>query len=75
LLESTRAAVALRRAGVGSGLVVETILRAGQLAADHATLAAVDLNPVIATATRCVVTDAVIRVSARSTSSATVRRL
>lgn len=75
LLEESRAGKALYRAEVGSGFVIDTILRAAQLAAEHPEIGVLDLNPVIATADRCCVTDAVIRVAPPRYPEATLRRL
>ncbi|WP_117000595.1 GNAT family N-acetyltransferase [Desertimonas flava] len=75
LLEESRAGMALQRAEVGSGFVIDIILRAAQLAAEHPEIVTLDLNPVIATQDRCCVTDAVIRVAPLRYPGATLRRL
>lgn len=75
LLAESRAGVALQRAGVGSGMVIDTMLRTAQLAAEHPEIAVVDLNPVIVTAAGCCVTDAVMRVAPQRVPGATLRRL
>lgn len=75
LLEESRAGKALQRAEVGSGFVIDMILRAAQLAAEHPEITMLDLNPVIATQDRCCVTDAVIRVAPPRHPEATLRRL
>ena len=68
LIAASRAGSALQQAQVGTGTLVDAIVRVGQLAADHHQLIEVDLNPIITTNAMCAVTDAVIRVAAgRST--------
>jgi acyl-CoA synthetase (NDP forming)/GNAT superfamily N-acetyltransferase len=74
MLAESRAGFSLQTAGIGSGQLVDVILRAAQLAADHAEITLLDLNPVIVTATGCQVTDALVRV-APTTRGAVLRRL
>jgi acyl-CoA synthetase (NDP forming) len=75
LLTESRAGPALQRAGIGSGFVVDTVLRAAQLASEHAEIAVLDLNPVIATGDGCRVTDAVVRVAPVLRPEQALRRL
>jgi len=75
LLEESRASIALRRGGFGSGFAVETTLRAAQLAAEHPAIATLDLNPVIATPDACVVTDATIRIAPGTSPAGALRHL
>ena len=75
LLADSRVGPSLRSAGIGSGHLVDLVLRAAQLAAEHAEFGLVDLNPVIVTATGCQVTDAMIRVAPVARPDAALRRL
>ena len=63
LVAESRAGQALGQAGIDVAPFVDTLVRAAQLAADHAEIAALDLNPVIVTAAGCCVTDAVVAVA------------
>lgn len=63
MLGESRAGVRLQAAGIGSGQLIDLILRVAQLAAEHAEITVLDLNPVIVTATECQTTDAVVHVA------------
>lgn len=75
LISSSRARPALEQAGIGTGPLVDILVRAAQLAADHHEFVDVDLNPVIATGDACCVTDAIVRVAPAERSIPALRRL
>jgi hypothetical protein len=75
LVAESRAGSALEHAGLDSSFLVETVMRTAQLAADHAELVEIDLNPVIATKGSCCVTDAVVRIAAVQGPAGALRRL
>ena len=52
LISESRAGAALQQAEIGTGLLVDTLIRAAQLAADHPEFVDIDLNPVTPPATR-----------------------
>jgi len=75
LISESRAAAALQQAEIGTGLLVDTLIRAAQLAADHPEFVDIDLNPVITTSDSCCVTDAIIRISPVDRPEGALRRL
>ena len=75
LISESRAGAALQQAEIGSGLLVDTLIRAAQLAADHPEFVDIDLNPVITTSELCCVTDAIIRISPADRPEGALRRL
>lgn len=75
LVGGSRAAPALAQSSIGTGLLVDVLVRVGRLAADHPELVDIDLNPIIVTADTCSVTDAVIRVSSAERAPSALRRL
>ena len=64
LVAESRAGPALVHAGIDPMVLVDTLTRAAQLAADHAEITSLDLNPVIVAAGGCYVTDAVVTAGA-----------
>ena len=75
LISESRAGAALQQAEIGTGLLVDTLIRAAQLAADHPEFVDIDLNPVITTSDSCCVTDAIIRISPVDRPEGALRRL
>lgn len=63
LVADSPAAVALHAAGLGTGDVLDVVVRVGLLAATHPEIAAIDLNPVIVNEHGAVATDAAIRLA------------
>jgi len=62
LIAASRAGPALERAGLEAGSLADVLVRVAQLAVDHPAITLIDLNPVIVSAGRAPVTDAVITV-------------
>jgi hypothetical protein len=62
LIAASRAGPALERAGLDAGSLADVLVRVAQLAVDHPAITLIDLNPVIVSAGRAPVTDAVITV-------------
>ena len=60
LVAESRAGPALTHAGIDPAAVIDVLIRAAQLIADHAEITVLDLNPVITTGAGCYVTDAVV---------------
>jgi acyl-CoA synthetase (NDP forming)/GNAT superfamily N-acetyltransferase len=75
LVAESRAGPALGHAGIDQADLIDLVIRAGQLAADHPEITGLDLNPVITTASGCCVTDAVVSVAPVSRSDGALRRL
>jgi acyl-CoA synthetase (NDP forming) len=75
LLAESRAGPGLDHAGIDPTAVVDTLIRAGQLAADHAEITVLDLNPVIVSTVGCSVTDAVVTLAPVVHPSRALRRL
>jgi hypothetical protein len=75
LLAESRAGAALAAQNLDADAVVDTILRAGQLVADHPEISMLDLNPMIVSGAGCWVTDAVISVAAHDQVATPIRRL
>jgi acyl-CoA synthetase (NDP forming) len=75
LVAESRAGPQLTHARVDPAPLVETLIRAAQLAADHAEIVALDLNPVIASESGCTVTDAVVEVAPVARPVGALRRL
>jgi acyl-CoA synthetase (NDP forming)/GNAT superfamily N-acetyltransferase len=75
LLAGSRAGPALHDAELTSAPVVEMLMRAAQLVSDHDEIAAVDLNPIIASADGVAVTDAVVHVRPPRPATGPIRRL
>jgi acyl-CoA synthetase (NDP forming) len=75
LVAESRAGPQLAHAGVDPTALVDALVRAAQLAADHAEITALDLNPVITSESGCAVTDAVVEVAPVARPAAALRRL
>lgn len=75
LVAASRVGHALEQAGIDPEAVVDTLIRAAQLAADHAEITRLDLNPVITTTTGCCVTDAVVTIAPVARPATALRRL
>ena len=75
LVADSRAGPALVHAGIDPTDLIETLTRAAQLAADHAEITSLDLNPVITTSTGCYVTDAVVKLTPVARPAGALRRL
>jgi acyl-CoA synthetase (NDP forming) len=73
MLRSTRAGAAISH--LDEDHVVDLLVRVGQLVADHAEIAELDLNPVIVSDRGAVVTDAVVRLDAHIAGDGPIRRL
>jgi acyl-CoA synthetase (NDP forming)/GNAT superfamily N-acetyltransferase len=75
LVAESRAGPQLIQAGLDPAALVDTLIRAAQLAADHAEITALDLNPVITSETGCAVTDAIVEVAPVGRPVGALRRL
>jgi acyl-CoA synthetase (NDP forming)/GNAT superfamily N-acetyltransferase len=75
LVAESRAGPALAQAGIEPSAVVDTVIRAAQLAAEHVEISSLDLNPVITTRTGCYVTDAIVTVAPLDHPAGALRRL
>jgi acyl-CoA synthetase (NDP forming)/GNAT superfamily N-acetyltransferase len=75
MLRETRVGDALGDYGIDAGTLVNVIVRAAQLAADHHRIVDLDLNPVLAFDGGTVVTDAVIRLVDSPESTVPLRQL
>jgi acyl-CoA synthetase (NDP forming)/GNAT superfamily N-acetyltransferase len=75
LVAESRAGPALTQAGIEPDAVVDTLIRAAQLAAEHVEISSLDLNPVITNRTGCYVTDAVVTVAPLDHPAGALRRL
>jgi acyl-CoA synthetase (NDP forming)/GNAT superfamily N-acetyltransferase len=75
LIAGSRAGPALERAGLDTGVVADLLVRVAQLAVDHHEITILDLNPVIVSAERAWVTDAVIAVQPVERVEPPIRRL
>lgn len=75
LLGESRAGKALDAQGLDPAGVIDTVLRAGQLVADHPEIALLDLNPMIVSAHECWVTDALIMVAPHEHVTVPLRQL
>jgi acyl-CoA synthetase (NDP forming)/GNAT superfamily N-acetyltransferase len=75
LIDGSRAGPALERAGLDAGSVADLLVRVAQLAVDHPAVTLIDLNPVIVSAGRVCVTDAVITVRPTEHIEHALRRL
>jgi acyl-CoA synthetase (NDP forming)/GNAT superfamily N-acetyltransferase len=75
LLGGSRAGPALHDAELASAPVVEMLMRVAQLVGDHDEIAAVDLNPIIASPETVAVTDAIVHVRPPRPSAGPIRRL
>jgi acyl-CoA synthetase (NDP forming)/GNAT superfamily N-acetyltransferase len=75
LVESTRAALALQQAELPPDALVETIVRIGQLMAEHPEIDELDCNPVIVSGAGCWVTDAAATLAAERPSELALRQL
>ena len=75
LVAESRAGPALAQAGIDPAALIDTLTRAAQLAADHAEITSLDLNPVITSATGCFVTDSVVTLAPVVRPAGALRRL
>ena len=75
LVAESRAWPALVQAGIDPAPLVDTLTRTAQLAADHAEITSLDLNPVITSPSGCAVTDAVVTVAPIARPAGALRRL
>jgi acyl-CoA synthetase (NDP forming) len=75
LVSESRAGPQLTQAGLDPAALVDTLIRAAQLAADHAEITALDFNPVITSEAGCAVTDAVVEVAPVGRPAGALRRL
>lgn len=75
MLTETLVGQALADAGFDPSPLVDTIVQASQLCADHADVDTLDLNPVIVSAGSATVTDLVIRLVDRPDDDGPIRRL
>jgi acyl-CoA synthetase (NDP forming)/GNAT superfamily N-acetyltransferase len=75
LVTESRAGPQLTQAGLDPATLVDTVIRVGQLAADHAEITALDLNPVITSESGSAVTDAIVDVAPVGRPSGALRRL
>jgi acyl-CoA synthetase (NDP forming)/L-amino acid N-acyltransferase YncA len=75
LVAESRAGAQLTHAGLDPAPLIDTLIRAAQLTADHAEIVALDLNPVIASEAGCIVTDAVVEVAPVARPIGALRRL
>ena len=73
--ESAEAGPALPGPASNRIAVVDTLIRAAQLAAEHVEISSLDLNPVITNRTGCYVTDAVVTVAPLDHPAGALRRL
>jgi acyl-CoA synthetase (NDP forming)/GNAT superfamily N-acetyltransferase len=63
LVAASRAGPALKRAGLGTDTIVDTLMRFAQLVSDHPEITAADLNPIIVSSDGAWVTDATIEIA------------
>jgi acyl-CoA synthetase (NDP forming) len=63
LVAESRAGHALAQAGIERDRFVDVVVRCAQLAAEHAEITTLDLNPVITTVTGCAVTDVAVTIA------------
>jgi acyl-CoA synthetase (NDP forming) len=75
LIAESPAGPQLSQAGLDPAPLVDTLIRAAQLAADHAEITVLDLNPVITSDSGTAVTDAVVEVAPVVRPAAALRRL
>ena len=74
-LNETRVGAALAESGIDTSPLVDTIVQASQLCADHHDVDLLDLNPVVVSATGAIVTDAVVVLFERPDGEDPIRRL
>ncbi len=75
LVDTSRVGRALDSADLDRAALIDTIVRVGQLMADHPALAEIDINPAIVSAEGCWPTDARIVVQPTASSDLPLRRL
>jgi hypothetical protein len=75
LVAESRVGPALAQAGIEPTALIDTLIRAAQLAAEHVEISSLDLNPVITTRDGCFVTDAVVTVAPLDHPAGALRRL
>ncbi len=75
LVRTSRAGAALARAGIGTGPLVDTIVRIGRLVYDHPQIAELDINPAIVSAGACHPVDVSLRLAAETALESPLRRL
>ncbi|HET9547166.1 MAG TPA: GNAT family N-acetyltransferase [Desertimonas sp.] len=75
LVTESRAGPALNQSVIDPAALVDLLTRTAQLAADHAEITALDLNPVIVGRHGCAVTDAVVRLAPVGRPPGALRRL
>jgi acyl-CoA synthetase (NDP forming)/GNAT superfamily N-acetyltransferase len=75
LIEGSRAGIALRSAHISIDALVETVVRVGQLMADHPEIGSLDINPAIVSARGCQIADVEMTLSAENHPDAALRRL
>ncbi|MEM1332162.1 MAG: GNAT family N-acetyltransferase [Actinomycetota bacterium] len=75
MLHETRVGPALAELGIDTSLLVDLVVSASQLAAQHPRVTELDLNPVVVARTRTVVTDATVSLSPAVAPSTPLRRL
>jgi acyl-CoA synthetase (NDP forming) len=75
LVAESRVGPALAQAGIEPTAVVDTLIRAAQLVAEHVEISSLDLNPVITNRHGCFVTDAVVTVAPLDHPAGALRRL
>jgi hypothetical protein len=75
LVASTRAGAALAAEGIDPAPLVDTVVRLGQLVADHPEIHDLDANPIIVSTLGCAVADVTIHVASAESSPSALRRL
>ncbi|MCU1397351.1 MAG: putative acetyltransferase [Acidimicrobiales bacterium] len=75
LVETSRVGGALAAAGIDDAPLIDTLIRLGQLMADHPELDEIDIDPAIVSVEGCVATDVRIRLDPSSRSALPIRRL
>jgi hypothetical protein len=75
MLRETRAGAAIAAAGFDESPLVDVVVEAAQLIADHRAVSLVDLNPVIVSHDGAIVTDAAVTVERPTTFERPLRRL
>jgi hypothetical protein len=75
LVEGSRAGIALRSAGISIDALVETVVRVGQLMADHQEIDSLDINPAIVSPRGCQIADVEMTLSADNHPDTALRRL
>jgi hypothetical protein len=75
VIRTSPVADALQRTGLEPDGLIDAIVRVSHLVADHPQLAEVDINPVIVSAHRCVVTDAKVEIRPSTAVTAPLRQL